>query len=166
MCRTPKGPVGRYCNLPARSLGYYRQSGFLFCPPQLKDLLGLLASLAPMTASGRYGSFLLTSLSVRPSVPDPPDYPTFFARRRAVSSIRSFISSGSTFTISLFMLRNQRQRRGRKGRVEKNYYSGKNPCFKKLFVYNEVVILKRPGQTLKVLPHPYSSRSKKQIIRS
>ena len=65
MCRTPKGPVRRYCNLPARSLGYYRQSGFLFCPPQLKDLL---ASLAPVaTASGRYGSFLLTSLSVRPS---------------------------------------------------------------------------------------------------
>ena len=122
MCRTPKGPVGRYCNLPARSLGYYRQSGFLFCPPQLKDLLG-------SSSGGLPPRFFSSGDCERAIWLLPPDFPfrpfvrprssrlsNFFFARRAVSSVRSFISSGSTFTISLFMLRNRRQRRGREGR--------------------------------------------------
>ena len=82
-----------YCNLPARSLGYYRQSGFLFCPPQLKDLLGSSGGLTPRFLSSgdceRAIWLLPPDFPFRSSVPDPPDYPTFFARR-AVSFVRSF----------------------------------------------------------------------------
>ena len=76
------------------------------------------------SASERYGSFLTYfpfRPSVRLSVPDP--HPTFLPSL-CRSFVRSFISSGSPFTISLFMLRNQRRRRG--GRIAGNAMVGQN----------------------------------------